>query len=505
MRPISSFRWRLTSMMLLALFITTGLFFLINYQIEKQILTDQIRQRALLMGKALQLNLTKLLSKTEHQDLSRLSEDEKQDVREYIRQFTEEEARFDIYSQNEGIHDLFFIGAAGKVIIDYPASQEGRVLPAQERITPLILASLKQNEINTHIQKRGKDTILFMTFPLFHNERLMGFGRIEMSMNSAVALLDRVKIWSLMTAGGLFLFGLLFSTHFAKSVTKPIGELVQAATRIGKGDFNQRLDESRRDEIGILMSAFNRMTEGILKLEETQKHVKKLEVASQLGARVAHEIKNPLNSIGLIIDHLRDQLAPVRHPEREKFLELSENMKREVERLNRIVEGFLSSAKPASLYRQLTDLNNLIDETISSIIPEAHQQRVEIYRHFDQNLPKIAVDYHQIRQALLNLLINALQAMPNGGELHLYTSVSHHGDEEVAVAIRDTGYGMPPENLSRLFDPYFTTKERGFGLGLSIVERIVQDHNGRIEVKSQLGNGSTFTLLFPTKMEVNNA
>jgi signal transduction histidine kinase len=486
-------------MIFFILFITIGLFLILNYQIEKQVLNDQIRQRALLMGKALQLNLSRLLLKTDRTDLASLSRDEREEIREYIQNFSEEEIPFDIYRVSLGFHDLFFIDTNGKVIIDYPKRNEGRILPPEESIEPATLAKLKRNEIDTRIRQRSKHSVLLMTFPLFNGERLLGFGRIEMSLNPAMAFLKRSMIWDLIAAGCLFLFGILIATYFAKSVTRPIGELVQASTRIGQGDFKQHLDESRKDEIGVLMRAFNRMASGILELKETQNRVKKLEVASQLGARVAHEIKNPLNSIGLIIDHLRDRFAPVKPVEREKFLELSDNMKREVERLNKIVEGFLRSAKPSSLYRQPTDLNNLIDETVASITPEAEQQGVKIHRHYDQRLPKIAVDYHQVRQALLNLIINALQAMPDGGEIHISTAMRNDEDREVMISIRDTGHGIPPENISRLFDPYFTTKERGFGLGLSIVERIVQDHRGRIEVNSQIGNGSVFTLLFPIK------
>jgi len=499
MNPTGSFRRRLTWMMLLLLFATTGAFFLLNYQIEKKILIDQIRQRALLMGKTLQLNLSQLILKSNQQNLASIPEDEKKQILEFIQHFGEEARPMDIYSENEGLHDLFFIDADSKVIIDYPAQNEGRILPPEERIDRSTLSRLERNEIDTRMHRRGKDTILFLTFPLFQKERLLGFGRIEMTMNSAVALLARVKLWSLITAWCLFLIGLLFATYFDRSVTKPIGELVQAAVRIGQGDLTQRLDESRKDEIGVLKIAFNRMAEGILKLEETQKRVEKLEVASLLGARVAHEIKNPLNSIGLIIDHMKDRFTPKDRPGAEKFLELSENMKREVERLNEIVEGFLRFAKPASHSRQPTNLNNLIDETVAFITPEADKQQVQIYRHFDPAVPKLGVDYHSMQQAILNLLINAIQAMPEGGELRLSTSARDHRAEEVVVSIRDTGCGIPPENLPKLFDPYFTTKANGFGLGLSTVERIIQEHDGRIEVKSELGKGATFTLFFPVK------
>lgn len=505
MYSIWSFRGRLTWMMLLILSTTTGLLFVLNYQVEKEILIDQIHQRALLMGKNLQLNLSRFLATADIQGLSNLSDDERQQVRDFIQNFSEEEAHFDIFSVNEGINDLYFFNDQNKVIIDDPAQREGRILPPNEQINPETMAKLKKNHIDTRIQKRGSHTYMFMSFPVFHNGRLLGLGRIEMSMDYAEALLNRIKLWGLFTTAGLFMISLLFASYFAKSVTRPIGALVQAAVRIGQGDFNLRLDESRKDEIGVLMATFNRMTEGIVKLEETQKRVEKLEIASQLAARVAHEIKNPLNSIGLIIGHIRDRFAPEDDPEREKFLDLSSNMQRELDRLNKIVEGFLRSAKPISLSRHPTDLNGLIEETVASIAPEAEQQQVKIYRKYQGNLPHLSVDYQQVRQALLNLLINALQAMPNGGELYLSTSISNNGTEAVSVSIRDTGCGIPAENLPRLFGPYFTTKQRGFGLGLSIVERIVQEHGGRIEIQSRVGQGSEFTLLFPIQTGVHHA
>jgi signal transduction histidine kinase len=303
----------------------------------------------------------------------------------------------------------------------------------------------------------------------------------------------------LITVWSVFLIGFFFATYFARSITRPLGDLVQAAVRIGQGDLTQRLDESQKDEIGLLKTAFNRMTDGILKLKETQKRVEKLEVASLLGARVALEIKNPLNTIGLIIDHFKDRFTPKEPHAAEKFLELSENMKQEVGRLNEIVEGFLRFAKPASMAHQPTNPNDLVDEAAVFITPEAAKQKVEIYRHLDKAVPKIWMDYHSIRQAILNLLINALQSMPEGGELHLSTLARNQGAEEVAISIRDTGCGIPKENFPKLFDPYFTTKARGFGLGLSIVERIVQEHGGKIQVASEPGKGATFTLIFPIK------
>jgi len=496
---IKSFQRRLTSMMLVLLSITTGLLFLVTYQLEKRILIDQIRQRALLMGKTLQVNLSRLILKANHEDLASIPEDEKQQIGEFIQKFGEEQKHLDIYSENEGVHDLFFIGADNRVIVDYPASKEGRILPLEEQVQEGLLSKLKTNEIDTQMRQRGTDTILFLTFPLIQQDRVLGFGRIEMSLNSAMGLLARLKLWGLSAVAVVLYIGLMFATYLARRVTKPIGELVKAASRVGQGDLTQRLDESDTDnEIAVLKSAFNRMIEGIIRLEETQQRVERLETASQLAARMAHEIKNPLNSIGLIIDHIEDRYGPTSLAEREKFRQLSENMKKEIRRLDQIVEGFLQFARPTVLSRHATDLNDLTEETLAFIEPQARQQRVRVHRELASGLPKVTADYGQMRQALLNILINALQAMPDGGELTVATS---NGDQQVKLTIRDTGCGIPLENLPKLFDPYFTTKVRGFGLGLATVERVVQEHGGQISVSSELGKGSLFALTLPAKQE----
>jgi hypothetical protein len=191
--------------MLVLVFVTTGSLLVVNYQIERGILIDQIRERGVLMGKALQFSLTQRILNSAHNDLAGIPESERQEIRDFIRHFGEEEAHFDIYAQEEGVHDLFFVDAQGKVTIDYPSEKEGRILPAEERLTASDLARLQKNEILSQIRSRESDTILLLTFPVFGQDQLAGFGRVEMSMNAAVALLSQIKFWGLTAAATLFL------------------------------------------------------------------------------------------------------------------------------------------------------------------------------------------------------------------------------------------------------------------------------------------------------------
>jgi signal transduction histidine kinase len=501
-----SYTAKLITLILSLLFLTTFSFFLLNYQIEKKMLIDQIRQRALLLGKTLQINLTQLILKTRQTGLTSVSEDEKTQIRDFIKQFGEEEIHLDIYSQNEEFHDLFIFDEENRVIIDFPASKEGRILPENETLDKRTRDALKRNEIFTELKEKGQTTYLLITLPLFNEKIPFGFARIEMSMNESFVLLRKIKLISLLVATGLLLIGTVIATLLAKNLTYPINQLAKKALLIGKGDFEPTLDESRQDEIGQLMVAFNRMGDDLRKFEEMRRRVEKLEIASQFSAKMAHEIRNPLNSVGLIIDHLRDAFQPVDPVKQGKIIELTDNIKGELGRLNKIVEEFLRLAGPRPFERQPTLIDVMIEEVVNLVRAEALNQQIEIKVRHDPNLPKIETDNDRLRRALLNLLINSIQAMPEGGKIDLRTGRhrSGQGNEHIFIRINDTGPGIPRENMSRLFEPYFTTKINGFGLGLAIVSRIVQEHEGTIQVESVIGRGTTFTIFLPIVNGVNH-
>lgn len=503
----NSYRAKLIFVVLLLLFCTTASFFLLNYQIQRSMLIDQIRQRALLLGKTLQINLTQLILKARQDDLTHVTETQKDQIRNFIKQFGEEEIHFDLYSQEEDFHDLFIFDDDHRVIIDYPASKEGRLVPKEERLARATLDKLRRigrhNEIYTEIRDRGGKTYLFITLPLFNEELPFGFARIEMSLNESFLLLRKTKFVSLLVAAGVFTLGTFIAIFFARSLTSPINQLAQAASQIGKGQFDLKLDEKRDDEFGQLMIAFNRMGEDLQRFEETRKRMETLEIASQFSAKMAHEIRNPLNSIGLIIDHLRDSFRPADLREREKFIEMADAIKGELGRLNKIVEDFLRFAGPRRLELNPTDLREVIGEIVQLTEAEVSSQKIVIEVSHDPALPLIKADYGQLRQAILNLFINAIQAMPGGGRLQVSTSLERASDgkESVIVELKDIGIGIPEENLPHLFEPYFTTKVNGFGLGLAIVFRIIEDHGGTIRVESQIRQGTRFILALPVERE----
>ena len=231
--------------------------------------------------------------------------------------------------------------------------------------------------------------------------------------------------------------------------------------------------------------------------------------AAQLGrllAGVAHEVKNPLNAMTIHLELLKQKLGVLREPMvmagpgggPGKTLDLAKHVtiiSSEIKRLDEVVAGFLKFARPEELNLQPVLLNQVIHDVVMTIGPEAHRRRVAVREESPGMLPPINADQGMLVQAVLNLAINALQAMPEGGTLRLGCKPTAR--RRVELFVEDTGIGIEPENLPRIFDLYFTTKEKGSGIGLSMVFRIVQLHDGEVEVQSTPGRGTNFRVIFP--------
>lgn len=214
----------------------------------------------------------------------------------------------------------------------------------------------------------------------------------------------------------------------------------------------------------------------------------KLSSLGELSAGIVHEVRNPLAAIKGAVEILEDELAE--NSPRREFADLA---KKEVERLDKLVGEFLRFARPATLSIQPNDLNVITESVISLVENQAASQSVEIKKNFQINLSKVSVDSEQIKQVLLNLAINSLQAMPDGGKLIFRT---FENDKYCMVEIKDTGGGIDIKILSKIFDPFFTTKEKGVGLGLSIAHKIISQHNGSLSVGSDKGE-TIFSLHLP--------
>ena len=281
--------------------------------------------------------------------------------------------------------------------------------------------------------------------------------------------------------------------------TRPIANLSDAAQRVAAGDLRVRVEGAKRnDEIGKLTSQFNEMTAELEKtrqLEAKLQETEKSAVVGRLASAIAHEIRNPLNYINLTLDHLRRKFAPEDTAKHATFEKLTAQLKTEVGRINQQVTDFLSYSRPTKLDLQPLDVREVIKNSRRIIEPQAEELNIKINLVERENVPQILGDADVLRSVFNNLLTNAMQAMETtGGNINMTISPD---ENFVKIEVADKGIGISKEHLSKIFEPYFSTKETGTGLGLAIVHKIIEDHNGTIDVESKLGEETKFTVRLP--------
>jgi signal transduction histidine kinase/putative methionine-R-sulfoxide reductase with GAF domain len=251
--------------------------------------------------------------------------------------------------------------------------------------------------------------------------------------------------------------------------------------------FSQQMEEK-----------IQKTTADLRKTEAQLIRSEKLAALGQLAAGIAHEIRNPLTSINILIHSLTENLSSGdSHKEDLKVIE------EEINRINEIVDQFLRFAKPAPPLLEKTEVVSIFKETLQLLRPQIEKQRIAVKKEF-QTLPPIWMDREQMKQVILNLLLNAIQALPKGGNLALKGQIAED-DQWIQLSIQDSGVGIPGEDIDKLFDPFFSTKEGGIGLGLSIAHRIIDQHHGKIEVESAAGKGTLFTVWLPISREKEDA
>ncbi|MGB9628713.1 MAG: HAMP domain-containing sensor histidine kinase [Thermodesulfobacteriota bacterium] len=411
--------------------------------------------------------------------------------------------------------------------------------PTRFALTHDQIKELKRDKYLSAIKEIEGEKQLEVITPLHSKKRVVGGIRILSSLDEAHSYLNRKKNWTLiLTLSNIFIIFLMITLFFKKLVGNPIHKLVEAMNRAEKGDLEAEAHIQSQDELGELAKHFNRMIRTIREsheqniellskvnrfneeltqkvetatselrllheaLSETQRQLsqsEKLAALGQVTATMAHQIGTPLNSISGYIQLMLQEgnLQPV-DQNRLKIIE---------SQLDRLADSFRKllsyTSQPKPQLKPL-DVNEVLKELIPLSEPWLRTRNITLYSSLDFNLPMILGDPTHLQTLFLNLLTNALDAMPNGGTLTIKTQLfsspsSSENDQWVEIAIADTGVGISEEVKKRIFDPFFTTKKvgEGMGLGLSICEKIAKDHSGRLEVKSELGKGSTFFVYIP--------
>jgi two-component system nitrogen regulation sensor histidine kinase NtrY len=339
------------------------------------------------------------------------------------------------------------------------------------------------------------------------NQQLMGVLLVGSSRRPLIELQGRI-ISTAMLVGGLgILIAVLTSLWFAARVTRPVVSLAEAARRVAAGDLAAKVDVDSHDELGELAASFNRMTEELLREKDRAVQAERVAAWRELARRLAHELKNPLFPLQVTVENLLR--AKEKAPEifEEVFRESTATLLAEINNLKTIIGRFSEFSRMPQPQRRSIQVNEVL-RTVLRVFQAQLQENSQITVHTELagDLPEISVDPDLLHRALSNLVLNAIDAMPQGGDLTVQTAAigAHEARsvDNVAISVSDTGSGLTPEECARLFTPYYTTKQHGTGLGLAIVQSVVSDHGGKISVVSTKERGTTFRIELPRELHI---
>jgi len=329
---------------------------------------------------------------------------------------------------------------------------------------------------------------------------LLGMLLVGNSRRDLVTVEARIRSASLLVAVLALVAATVVSSWMATRVTRPVEQLAEAAREVAAGNWQAQVQVDASDELGEMADAFNRMTRELTEQRERLVQAERVAAWRELARRLAHELKNPLFPLQITVENL---LKAREHGEQfdEVFRESASTLLAEIANLKAIIGRFSEFSRMPQPQLQAVDINQLVREVL-----QVHQAQLSVEGKpaiaaelkLDDKLGEVAADPDLLHRALANLVLNAIDAMPQGGTLTLRTRA---GAENFFIEVADTGTGLSKEECDRLFTPYYTTKEHGTGLGLAIAQSVVSDHNGRIAVKSATGQGTTFVIELPRRLE----
>lgn len=409
----------------------------------------------------------------------------------------------DIFMENGGIDAILVVDRDMRVIAHSSHNEAGKTINDEA-----LLKGVRERNVTTKV--RGE--YVSISSPLYLRNEVIGGVRVTLSTwdvkEAAAKSLRLIIFYIALNSVILIVFG---SILLSRTIVKPIDELVRVTEAVAGGDLNQHIKVKRFNEIGNLAESLNRMTErlrenrealenNIRTLKAAQDEViraEKMATVGRLAAGIAHEIGNPLSAILGYTDILQKGAG------REDEADYLKRIGSEIQRINRIVRGLLDYARPGEFKIEETDVNDIVRNSLELVSAQKGFERIDIRVNLN-DVPSVYADSHQLQQVLINLFINAADAMPEGGILTVEARGKGRGAREwVEISVTDTGTGMSDDEVKRIFDPFYTTKEpgKGTGLGLAICQRIIESFGGRIEVKSKLGEGSRFDILLPFRKD----
>jgi signal transduction histidine kinase len=393
---------------------------------------------------------------------------------------------------------------AADLLVDPSATSIPAVRPA-EKLEPLIDAvrhSKQEMHALVHWSSDPADDELFHAIPLLGagsgpDRPLLAILLIGNSRRPYVELMRHIRSAALMAGGSGILLAILLSSWAAARVTRPVEQLAHAAQQVAAGNWSARVEVSGSDELAQLADSFNRMTTELLAQQERLVQAERVAAWRELARRLAHELKNPLFPLQLTVENLIRARQQTPEQFDEVFREGSRTLLAEISNLKGVIGKFGEFSRMPQPQLQPVQVNDVIRgvaQLFQAQLETPGRAKISLLLLLDSHLQTVAADPELLHRAISNLVLNAMDAMPEGGTLTLRARGDHG---KVMIEVADTGSGLTPEECEKIFTPYYTSKKHGTGLGLAIVQSVVSDHGGRIQVQSQPGHGTTFVIELP--------
>jgi len=383
----------------------------------------------------------------------------------------------DSMAEEADIRSIAILDTTGRVIAaDQP---ELRGFLYKDPLTQKAL----HNDVFLHQREKSNtgEEIWDTAVPIYNLNKRIGTARIKYSVDDTYkGLLRTILLIGLIA----FIISLILSFRFSASISKPIADVVDLAKEYGKGNFDASIHIPGDDELGHLAKELNKLSRKLQKLIEEKIANENLIVLGEFSSFIIHDLKNPLSGLHLLADGLHRKL-----PDDSPLKKYSTEIVLAAQKLEDFTSRTLDIARSSKLY--VTNVN--INELIRQVVSDLKKLKVPVFMELDSGIPEIRADQQMLYMAIKNLLINAEEAIQTNGRITVQTAFKN----DIEIKISDTGNGIPRERLTTIFRPFFSMKEKGHGLGLAMVKKVVIAHQGKIKVESTVGKGTTFTISLP--------
>ncbi len=466
-----SLNTRLILMMLLLNFILISVLVFL-YSRSEQTLLRELETQTVELTKAIQIGVEEVTA-SGNTDEARLSK--------YLKEL-----------KAKGVKEISIISNADEVVASTNPENIGQ--PITHRRKELIIKA----ELGEPVSEEGSTYNVIL--PVIAENTQYGYIHLKINKEDFSKTLRINAIKRIAATFFVFGIGIVMAFILSRRYTRPIQHVVDAAIRVAAGDLNQNIPVKSRDEIGQLSESFNFMVQKLREirtLEERLREAEHLSGFGQLSRNIAHEIRNPLNFINLSIGHISEKYRPDETENQKKFDNLIEGIKQEIQRLNKLINDFLDYGRPLILHKQKIRIENIIEDILSLVWAKADAEGITIIKEIETETEFVA-DPDLLKSCILNIISNAFHAMEKTQEKTLRIKTYLNSDHFV-LSIKDSGIGVAEEDIPRVFEPFFSTKQSGIGLGLPMTQRVIEEHEGRVEFYSTLGRGSEVRIILPVK------